>query len=58
MSATGERNRIDTEVLSIRTCRERGVDFICTRRLAELLGATTLNTFAALTELLATSRPD
>ena len=38
--------------------RERGADFISTRRLAELLGATTLNAFAALPELLATSRPD
>lgn len=38
--------------------RDRGADFISTRRLAELLGATTLDAFAALTELLATSRSD
>jgi len=38
--------------------RERGADFISVRRLAELLDATTLDTFAALSELLAIHRPD
>ena len=38
--------------------RERGADYISIRRLSELLGATTLETFAALTELLANHRPD
>jgi hypothetical protein len=37
---------------------QRGADFITIRRLAELLGATTLDTFAALSTLLATNRPD
>jgi hypothetical protein len=38
--------------------RQRGADFISIRRLSELLGATTLDAFAALSELLATHRPD
>ncbi len=36
--------------------RQRGADFISVRRLSELLGATTLNTFADLSDLLATHR--
>jgi hypothetical protein len=38
--------------------RERGADFITARRLSELLGATTLDGFAALAALLAHERPD
>lgn len=37
---------------------ERGADFISIRRLSELLGARTLDTFEALSTLLATRRPD
>ena len=36
---------------------QRGADHISTRRLAELLHATTLDAYTALTELLATHRP-
>lgn len=39
-----------------RRARERGADFISVRRLAELLGATTLDTFAGLADLLAAHR--
>lgn len=38
--------------------RERGADFISVRRLSELLGATTLDTFADLSALLAEHRAD
>lgn len=37
---------------------KQGADFISLRRLSELLGATTLDAFAALATLLATRRPD
>lgn len=37
---------------------QRGADFISVRRLSELFGATTLDTFATLSALLATHRPD
>jgi hypothetical protein len=37
---------------------QHGADFISLRRLAELLGATTLEAFTALSALLASSRPD
>ena len=37
--------------------RHRGADYISTRRLSELLGATSTDTFAALTALLAEHRP-
>lgn len=37
---------------------QHGADFITVRRLSELLGATTLDTFAALSTLLATTRPN
>jgi hypothetical protein len=36
----------------------RGADFISMRRLAELLGATTLATYAQMCSLLAACRPD
>jgi hypothetical protein len=38
--------------------RAHGADFISVRRLSELLGATTLAAFDALTDLLSTVRPD
>lgn len=38
--------------------RERGAQYISARRLAELLGATTLDAFSALSDLLAAERPD
>ncbi|MGH3766847.1 MAG: hypothetical protein ACRDS0_25440 [Pseudonocardiaceae bacterium] len=38
--------------------RQHGADFISLRRLSELLGATTLDAYAALTTLLVTRRPD
>jgi hypothetical protein len=38
--------------------QQRGADFISIRRLSELLGATTLDAFATLSEVLATYRPD
>lgn len=37
--------------------QKRGADFISTRRLSELIGATTLDTFAVLSNLLAAHRP-
>ncbi|MGH3906696.1 MAG: DUF1152 domain-containing protein [Pseudonocardiaceae bacterium] len=37
---------------------ERGADFISVRRLSELLGASTLDTFEALSALLAAQRPN
>jgi hypothetical protein len=37
---------------------QRGANYISTRRLAELLGANTLDTFIALSTLLAAHRPD
>lgn len=37
---------------------DRGADFISVRRLSELLGATTLDAFTALSGVLATHRPD
>lgn len=37
---------------------QHGADFISLRRLSELLGATTLNAFTALSTLLAAKRPD
>lgn len=37
---------------------DHGADFISVRRLAELLGATTLDAFVALSGLLAARRPD
>jgi len=37
---------------------EHGADYISIRRLSELLDATTLDTFTALTALLRTKRPD
>jgi hypothetical protein len=40
-----------------RDARERGAQFISTRRLAELLHATTLDAFAGLCDLLAEARP-
>lgn len=36
----------------------RGADFVSVRRLSELLGATTLDAFTQLTDLLAAHRPD
>ncbi|MGH4016069.1 MAG: DUF1152 domain-containing protein [Pseudonocardiaceae bacterium] len=36
---------------------QRGADFISIRRLSELLGASTLDTFSTLSDLLATKRP-
>jgi hypothetical protein len=41
-----------------RHAHEHGADFISLRRLSELLGATTLDAFAALSALLAARRPD
>jgi hypothetical protein len=37
---------------------EHGADFISIRRLSELIGAITLDAFAALSALLAAQRPD
>lgn len=44
--------------LHARQAHENGADFISVRRLSELLGASTLNTFAALSALLAARRPN
>ena len=41
-----------------RQAHQHGADFISIRRLSELLGAISPNAFAALSALLATSRPD
>lgn len=41
-----------------RDAHQRGADFISVRRLSELLRATTLDAFAALSALLAAQRPD
>lgn len=41
-----------------RDAYERGADFISVRRLSELLGASTLDTFEALSALLAARRPN
>lgn len=41
-----------------RTAADRGADFISVRRLSELLGATTLDTFTELSRLLASRRPE
>ena len=40
-----------------REAAARGADYVSMRRLAELLGSTSLDTFAELTQLLSTERP-
>jgi len=49
----------DLPAVDMRACdaSSRGADYISVRRLSELLGATTLDTFAALSDLLAIERP-
>ena len=49
----------DLSTVDKRACEasSRGADYISVRRLSELLGATTLDTFAALSDLLAIERP-
>jgi hypothetical protein len=48
---------LDILDLHVREACERGADFISVRRLAEVLGATTLDAYAALIDLLRTNRP-
>jgi hypothetical protein len=42
----------------VRNADKHGADFISVRRLSELIGASTLDAFAALSALLTAKRPD
>jgi len=62
LSSQDARTPTQSDLLPIdelaRQARDRGAGYVSMRRLAELLGARTLDTFAALSALLADERPN